>query len=63
MRRIEEIAMRDGQHLEPVPESAAIVIKPQKRYGYLTLLRVAFRSVPPAGDPRCHADDHPVVSV
>ena len=46
MRRIEEIAMRDGQHLEPVPESAAIVIKPQKRYGYLTLLRVAFGRYP-----------------
>ena len=38
--------MRDGQHLEPVPESAAIVIKPEKRYGYLTLLRVAFRRYP-----------------
>ena len=25
MRRIEEVAMRDGQHLEPIPESAAIV--------------------------------------
>jgi len=46
MRRIEEIAMRDGQRLEPVPESAAIVIKPEKRYGYLTLLRVAFRRYP-----------------
>ena len=33
MRRIEEVAMRDGQHLEPIPESAAIVIKPEKRYG------------------------------
>ena len=46
MRRIEEVAMRDGQHLEPIPESAAIVIKPEKRYGYLTLLRVAFRRYP-----------------
>ena len=46
MRRIEEIAMRDGQHLKPVPERAAIVIKPQKRYGYLTLLRVAFGRYP-----------------
>jgi len=46
MRHIEEVAMRDGQHLEPIPESAAIVIKPEKRYGYLTLLRVAFRRYP-----------------
>jgi MFS family permease len=46
MRRVEEIAARDGQHLEPVPESAAITILPEKRYGYLTLLRVAFRQYP-----------------
>jgi MFS family permease len=46
MRRIEEIAASDGQHLEPVPDSAAITILPEKRYGYLTLLRVAFRHYP-----------------
>jgi MFS family permease len=46
MRRIEEIAARDGQHLAPVPESAAILVKPEKRFGYLTLLRVAFRQYP-----------------
>ena len=46
MRRIEEIAAQDGQPLTPVPDSAAIVIKPEKRYGYLTLLRVAFRQYP-----------------
>ena len=46
MRRIEEAALRDGQHLEPVPEDAAITIMPEKRYGYLTLLRVAFRQYP-----------------
>ena len=46
MRCIEEIAASDGQHLEPVPESAAITILPGKRYGYLTLLRVAFRRYP-----------------
>ncbi len=46
MRRIEEVAARDGQQLPPVPDSAAIVIRPQKRYGYLTLLRVAFRRYP-----------------
>ena len=46
MRRIEEAALRDGQHLDPVPEDAAIVIRPERRYGYLRLLRVAFRVYP-----------------
>src|ERR1700744_109434 len=46
VRRIEEAALRDGQHLDPVPESAAITIVPERRYGYLTLLRVAFRQYP-----------------
>ena len=46
MRRIEEVAAQDGQPLTAVPDSAAIVIKPEKRYGYLTLLRVAFREYP-----------------
>ena len=46
MRRIEQAAISDGQHLEPVPESAAITILPETRYGYLTLLRVAFRRYP-----------------
>jgi MFS family permease len=46
MRQIEEIAARDGQHLEDVPDSAAITIMPERRYGYLTLLRVAFRRYP-----------------
>ena len=44
--RIEEAALRDGQHLDPVPETAAITILPEKRYGYLTLLQVAFRRYP-----------------
>jgi MFS family permease len=46
MRRIEEAAIRDGQHLDPVPQDAAIVIRPERRYGYLRLLRVAFRVYP-----------------
>jgi MFS family permease len=46
VRRIEESALRDGQHLDQVPESAAITIVPERRYGYLTLLRVAFRQYP-----------------
>jgi MFS family permease len=46
VRHIEEAALRDGQHLEPVPESAAITIVPERHYGYLTLLRVAFQQYP-----------------
>jgi MFS family permease len=46
IRRIEEAALRDGQHLDPVPQTAAITILPEKRYGYLTLLQVAFRRYP-----------------
>jgi MFS family permease len=46
MRKIEEMAVRDGQRLEPVPEDAAITIVPERRYGYLTLLRIAFRRYP-----------------
>ncbi len=46
IRRIEEAALRDGQHLDPVPEDSAITILPEKRYGYLTLLQVAFRRYP-----------------
>src|SRR6201990_305417 len=46
MRKIEEMAVRDGQRLDPVPEDAAITILPERRFGYLTLLRVAFRRYP-----------------
>jgi MFS family permease len=46
IRHIEELALKDGQHLDPVPEDAAITIKPEKRFGYVTLLRVAFRRYP-----------------
>jgi MFS family permease len=46
IRRIEEAALRDGQHLEPIPESAAIAIVPERRFGYVMLLRVAFRQYP-----------------
>jgi MFS family permease len=46
MRKIEEMATRDGQRLSPVPEDAAITIVPERRFGYLTLLRIAFRRYP-----------------
>jgi MFS family permease len=46
VRRIEELAARDGQQLDPVPDSAAITIVPEKRFGYVTLLRLAFGRYP-----------------
>jgi len=46
MKRIEDAARRDGQHLEAVPDSAAITIMPEKEYGYLTLLRLILHTYP-----------------
>ena len=43
---IEDIASKAGQHLEPVDDSEAIQILPEKLYGYLTLLRVVFQQYP-----------------
>jgi MFS family permease len=46
MKRIEDASIRDGQHLSPVPDSAAITIMPEKEYGYLTLLRLILHTYP-----------------
>lgn len=43
---IEEEAEKSGQTLEPVNDSAAIEILPEKLYGYITLLRVVFQQYP-----------------
>ena len=46
MRYIEEVALKDGQILAPLDDSDAIVLKPEKEYGYLTLLRLIWRTYP-----------------
>ena len=46
MRHIEEVSIKDGQHVSDVPDSAAITIRPEKEYGYLTLLRVIMHTYP-----------------
>ena len=46
MRYIEDVAVKDGQHLPPVPDRAAITIRPEKEYGYLTLLRLILHTYP-----------------
>jgi MFS family permease len=53
MRHIEEVSIKDGQHISDVPDSAAITIRPEKEYGYLTLLRVIIHTYPPSA--RCWA--------
>jgi MFS family permease len=46
LAKIEEVARRSGQELGPVDEGAAITLVPEKRYGYLTFLRLVFRQYP-----------------
>jgi MFS family permease len=46
MQHIEDIARKDGQHLADVSDDDAITLRPQKEYGYLTLLRLMFRTYP-----------------
>jgi MFS family permease len=46
MKYIEDVAVKDGQHLAPVPDGAAITILPEKEYGYLTLLRLILHTYP-----------------
>ena len=46
MKQIEDAAVKDGQHLAPVPGSAALTIIPEKEYGYLRLLRLIWHTYP-----------------
>ncbi len=43
MARIEESARSAGQELEPVDDSQALELKPEKRYGYARFLGLVFR--------------------
>jgi MFS family permease len=42
MAKIEEAARKAGQALEPVPDSAALELMPEKRYGYVRFLGLVF---------------------
>src|SRR5262249_61597597 len=44
--KIEEAARKAGQTLEPIPDSAALELTPEKRYGYLQFLRLVFHQYP-----------------
>jgi MFS family permease len=46
LRKIEEAAVKAGQTLEPVDDSKAIELVPEKRYGYVTFLGLVFRRYP-----------------
>ena len=46
LAKIEEIARSSGQELEPVDDSQATELKPEKRYGYVTFLGLVFRRYP-----------------
>jgi MFS family permease len=44
MARIERIAGESGQKIEPVPDSKALELVPEKKYGYVRFLGLAFHS-------------------
>jgi MFS family permease len=46
LAKIEEIVRSTGQELEPVDDSDAIELVPEKRYGYVTFLGLVFRTYP-----------------
>jgi MFS family permease len=46
LARIEEIARQGGQELGAIDDSQAIELVPEKRYGYVTFLRLVFKTYP-----------------
>ena len=44
--KIEEAVRKSGQELEPVDDSQALELTPEKRYGYVTFLGLVFRTYP-----------------
>src|SRR5215467_13667822 len=46
MAKIEDAARKSGQTLEPVPDSKALELVPEKRYGYVHFLGLVFHTYP-----------------
>jgi MFS family permease len=46
MKKIEDSVRASGQELEPVDDSKALELVPEKRYGYVTFLGLVFRRYP-----------------
>src|SRR5215471_1539174 len=46
LAKIEEVARAHGQTLDPVPDSDAIELVPEKQYGYIRFLGLVFKTYP-----------------
>ncbi len=46
LAKIEDAARKAGQTLDEVPDSMALELVPEKRYGYITFLRLVFHQYP-----------------
>ena len=46
LKKIEQAAIAAGQTLDPVPDSKAIELIPEKRYGYVEFVRLVFHTYP-----------------
>src|SRR5580765_3422321 len=44
--KIEDAVRKSGQTIEPVPDSEALELIPETQYGYITFLRLVFRTYP-----------------
>ena len=46
LAKIEDAARKSGQALDPIPDSEALELTPDKQYGYLVFLRLVFKTYP-----------------
>jgi hypothetical protein len=46
LKKIEDAAVKTGQTLEPVDDSKAIELIPEKKYGYIEFLKLVFKQYP-----------------
>ncbi|HEV8462575.1 MAG TPA: MFS transporter [Gaiellaceae bacterium] len=46
LAKIEEVARQHGQTLDPLPDSAALELVPEKRYGYVQFIGLVFHQYP-----------------
>ena len=61
LAKIEAAVQSSGQTLEPVDDSKALELTPEKQYGYLVFLRLVFHQYPRRAILGAIADDHAVV--
>ena len=46
LAKIEDAARKSGQTLDPIPDSEALELTPDKQYGYLVFVRLVFKTYP-----------------